>query len=36
MPPDGEGECHKARRINTPPPPMVCQSPVGNHFSRFT
>lgn len=21
MPPDGEGECHKARRINTPPPP---------------
>ena len=33
MPPDGEGECHKARRI-TPPPPMVCQSPVGN-FSSF-
>ena len=21
MPPDGEGECHKARRINPPPPP---------------
>lgn len=35
MPPDGEGECHKARRINTPPPPpMLCQSPVGN-FSSF-
>lgn len=32
MPPDGEGECHKARRIN--PPPMLCQSPVGN-FSSF-